>query len=158
MSDWLPQLILMSSYGNNWSEFLDAIYRFFKKDYMYSKPSFNGEHIGHKRHPAIQGKEATFWHLISEGSNESERVPEIRRCERIRWPRAVIDNCGDPDVKVWENSRRGECRVVLWFEKQNYVVVLARRKDYLLLWTAYPVVRVHRKEKLRKEYENSLKG
>ncbi|MNH30689.1 hypothetical protein D3C79_909980 [compost metagenome] len=43
--------------------------------------------LGLKRHPVIQGKEATFWHMISEGNDEAERLPDLRRCERIRWPR-----------------------------------------------------------------------
>jgi len=49
-----------------------------------------GKRLGLKRHPMTQNKEATFWHMIQEGSVESERIPDIRRCERIRWPRPSV--------------------------------------------------------------------
>lgn len=35
------------------------------------------------------GKEATFWHMIQEGRIEEDRTPDIRRCERIRWPKPI---------------------------------------------------------------------
>jgi len=68
-----------------------------------------------------------------------------------------------PEIKIWENvRRRNEKRILLWFEAVEYLVVLAKRKDritgreYILPWTAYPVTRSHRKDKLQKEYENTL--
>jgi hypothetical protein len=56
-------------------------------------------------------------------------------------------------VKVWENERRGETRVCLWLECCDFLVILARRKGYTMLWTAYPVVHPHQRRKLQKEYE-----
>jgi len=35
----------------------------------------------------------------------------------------------------------------------SYIVVLATRSTYVLLWTAYTVERTHRREKLRREYQ-----
>ena len=49
-------------------------------------------------------------------------------------------------------KRKGEKRICIWFEDVEYLVVLALRKGYILLWTAYPVMRPHRKRKLQKEY------
>ena len=106
-----------------------------------------------KRHPVIQGKEATFWHLISEGGNEADRLPDLRRCERIRWPRPIIENAAEPVIKIWENERKGERRICLWFDNEDYLVILARRSDYVLLWTAYLVTLPHQKRKLQQEYE-----
>jgi hypothetical protein len=106
----------------------------------------------------IQGKEATFWHLISEGELESDRLPDLRRCERIRWPRPVIEHTTEPVIKVWENERGSEKRVCLWLESAEYLVVLARRKSYVLIWTAFPVTEAHRKRKLQREYEASKNG
>ena len=103
--------------------------------------------------PVIDGKEATFWHFISEGDDEAERLPDLRRCERIRWPRPVIEAADSPDVKVWREARAGETRIHLWVESAEYLVVLAERRGYLLPWTAYPVVRDHSKANLRKRWE-----
>jgi len=58
-------------------------------------------------------------------------------------------------LKVWRNDRYGEERLCLWFEDEEYLVVLARRSGYLLLWTAYPVTEPHRKRKLQKEFAAS---
>ncbi len=156
--NWLPPLVLFETYGGNWDHYLEALYAFFKKDFIESLPLFRSIRLALKRHPVIQGKEATFWHLISEGKGEEERLPDLRRCERTRWPRPIIEHSEEPTIKVWENERRGEKRICLWLEQEEYLVVLAERRGYILLWTAYLVREAHRKAKLRKEYETYKKA
>ncbi|MET0118965.1 MAG: hypothetical protein ABW090_16205 [Sedimenticola sp.] len=151
--EWLTPLVLFSDYGGHWDAYLDAVYTFFKTDFVDDKPFFQGRRLGLKRHPIARGKEATFWHMIQEGSIEEERTPDFRRCERIRWPRPIIENDAAPVVKVWRNKRGREERVCLWFEQDSYLVILADRGDYILPWTAYPVEQPHRKRKLQREYE-----
>lgn len=151
--EWLPPLVLFSDYDGDWDAYLDAVYDFFKTDFVDDKPFFQGRRLGLKRHPVTRGKEATFWHMIQEGSVEEDRTPDFRRCERIRWPRPIIENDADPAVKVWRNKRGREDRVCLWFEQDSYLVILADRGDYILPWTAYPVEQPHRQRKLQKEYE-----
>ena len=151
--EWLPELTLMSDFDNNWDKYIDAIYRCFKRDFIYNKPIYRGLRISLKRYPIKLGKEATFWHLISSGFDEKSRACEIRRCERILWPRSIIENSEMAEVKCWENIRKGERRILLWLEAAEYLVVLAKRKGHILLWTAYLVTEDHRKDKLRKEYK-----
>jgi len=150
---WLPGLVLFKDHGGDWHCYLDALYDFFKKDFIDSKPTFEGRRVGLKRHPESQGKEATFWHMISEGNTESDRLPDMRRCERIRWPRPIIEHSRESVVKVWKNIRGREIRICLWLESLEYLLVLADRKDYVLPWTAYMVDKPHRRQKLQKEYE-----
>jgi hypothetical protein len=150
---WLPALVLFESHGGNWERYLDAIYEIFRQDFISTAPSFRGQRLRLKKHPMTNGKEATFWHLISEGNSEADRVPDLRRCERIGWPKPVIENDGHSDIKIWTNKRGNETRSLLWIEDQDYLVVLADRKGYLLLCTAYLTTRDHTKRKLRKEYE-----
>lgn len=148
---WLPPLVL---FEGDWEKYLDALYGYFKQDFIDSRPSFKGRRLGLKKHPLNKGKEATFWHFIQEGSNEDDRIPDLRRCERIRWPRLVIEYAEEPVLKIWENTRKSEKRILLWLEEQEYLVVLAERNGYLLPWTAYLVTKEHRKRKLLKEYED----
>lgn len=115
--------------------------------------TIKGKRFALKRHPMIKGKEATFWHIISEGEVESERLPDLRRCERIRWPRSIIMAINSELVKSWRNQRRDEERIVIALKDFSYVVILADRGDYVLLWTAYPVEHMHRRQKLCQEYE-----
>ncbi|MCY4214962.1 MAG: hypothetical protein OXF68_15235 [Gammaproteobacteria bacterium] len=151
--DWLPPLVLFSSHGGDWESYLAAIYGCFKQDFVDSRPVFQGRRLGLKRHPWAHGKEATFWHMIQRGDNEEERTPDFRRCERIRWPKPIIEHDSDPAIKVWVNRRRGQQRICLWFEPESYLVILADRGKYILPWTAYPVEQPHRRRKLQREYE-----
>ncbi len=156
--DWLPALMLFSDYDGNWEQYLTAMYDAFCTQFVTSTPVFRGTRLGLKRHPMIQGKEATFWHMITEGNVEKERLPDFRRCERIRWPRPVIEHETDHTVKVWKNRRKGETRICIWLEAEEYLVILSERKGYILPWTAYLVVKGHQKRKLQQEFESYQKN
>lgn len=149
--EWLPPLF---HFKGNWALYLNALYELFEADFIEAKPQFRGRRLGLKRHPMSEGKEATFWHLIQEGPVEESRLPDLKRCERIRWPRPIIENSEDSTLKVWMNIRKGEARVLLFLEEEEYLVVLAERKGYLLLLTAFLVDKPHRKRKLIKEFED----
>ncbi|MEA3640775.1 MAG: hypothetical protein VBE63_12640 [Lamprobacter sp.] len=151
--DWLPPLERLSDYNGDWESYLEAIYSYFKQDFVDSNPVFRGRRLGLKRHPLNHGKEATFWHMIQEGAVEEDRTPDLRRCERIRWPRPIIEHDADSRLKVWANQRRGERRICLWLEQESFLVILADRGKYLLPWTAYLVEQPHRQRKLQREYE-----
>ena len=150
--DWLPPLVLLESCDGDWERYLRKIYDYYKQDFVDSKPEFQGKELAIKRHPIDDGKEFNFWHIISEGKDETSRTPDLRRCERIRWPRPIIKHIDEPVVKIWKNNRNNDTRICIWF-KEEYLVVLAERKTYTLFWTAYPTTRPHRKRKLRNEYE-----
>ena len=156
--DWLPELVLFENYDGNWEKYLSAIYKFFCEDFVKSKPSYRGIKLSLKRHPMIAGKEATFWHILTSGKSEEERIPDLRRCERIKWPKPIIENDKDPILKVWQNKRKTDTRIILWFEDEDYLVILNERKGYLLLWTAYLITQNHQKRKLKKEYEAYIKN
>jgi hypothetical protein len=155
---WLPDLVLLKDSGGDWDHYLTAVYEVFQRDFGRSRPSFEGRTLALKRHPMTRGKEATFWHLVSSGPLEEDRLPDFRRLERIAWPRAIIEHVSDAAVLSWENQRRGESRVCLWLESADYLVVLAKRTDYTLLWTAYPTEREHTRRKLRRQYQEARKG
>ena len=90
--------------------------------------------------------------MIQSGDVESERIPDIRRCERIRWPRAVIENWSDPAVKTWHQKRGSNERVALLLESERYLVILADREDFVLPWTAYPVEKDRQLARLLREH------
>lgn len=150
---WLPPLVTLNEYKGNWEEYLEAIYAYFKADFIDSTTYFKGTRIALKKHPLFQNKEYVFWHVTSEGKIENERTPDFRRCERIRWIRPIIEHPDDPAIKIWENQRKGDNRICLWLEDEKYLVVLAKRTGYILLWTAYLVTRSHQQQKLQREYE-----
>ena len=137
-NDWLPPLMEFNDYGGDWNAYLQAIYRVFRADFITAASTFRGRRLGLKRHPMIEGKEATFWHMISEGSLEEERIPDFRRCERIRWPKPVIEHEADPEILVWTEPRgSNDDRIHIYLPAERYLVVLADRGRYILPWTAY---------------------
>ena len=146
--EWLLPLVLLEDCGGDWDKYIELLYSFFKDDFASNTIFYKAEKVILKRGPLVKGKEVTFWHLLEGGS-----LPGLRRCERIRWVRAIIENSDNPSIKVWENERKNEKRVCLWYEEEDYLVVLAKRKGYCILWTAYFIDKEHTKEKLRKEYE-----
>lgn len=152
--DWLPPLLLLEDHGGDWDRYLVALYASFKRDFVDSKPTFQGRRLGLKRHPMTRGKEATFWHFIQEGDIEEHRTPDFRRCERIRWPKPIIERVpGEPPIKIWLNQRKRDNRVCIWLEAENYLVILADRGTYILPWTAYLVEKPHQQRKLEQEYQ-----
>lgn len=163
-ADWLPNLILFENAGGDWNAYLEVLYAGYEADFVASKPTWPGKRVSLKRHREYQGKGATSWHFISEGSNEDERIPDFRRCERIRWPRPIMDAFPDRewaegDLIFWWKSQRGrEWRYVLAIDDFSYVVVVADRGEYVMPWTAYHVAQSHRQAKLRREYETYWEG
>jgi len=155
--DWLPSLVLFEQYEGDWGKYIEVVYKYFKEDFIDSRPEFVDRAVRLKRYPLYQNKEYTFWHITSEGEEEDERIPDIRRCERIRWPRPVIEHSATEFIRCWPNKRGQEKRIVLWFYKEDYVVVLADRRRYVLLWTTYLVTYKHTRDRLLKEYEEYQK-
>jgi len=149
----LPDLILLNHYGGDFKNFLNAVYDLFKADFIDRKPVFRGMRLGLKKHPISEGKEATFWHIISEGNDEKNRIPDLRRMERIKWPAYLINNSKHPCLKVWENRRENKNNVLIFHEDEQYLVILRKGNGYLLPWTAYLIEHNARKRKLLKEYE-----
>ena len=154
----LPELIELSQFGGNFAQYLEAVYEIFKNEFVLRRPSFRGIRLGLKKHPMYNNKEATFWHMTSQGENEQNRLPDLRRLERIKWPSFMIDNSEHPYLKIWENTRRNKTNILILHPDENYVVVLRKGSDYLLPWTAYLIEHEFRKRKFLKEYEEYIKS
>lgn len=156
--EWLPALVYFQNYGGQWEPYCEALYKYFENDFVKSKPKFENRVVQLKLYPLFQGKEATFWHITHEGKIENQRTPDLRRCERIRWPRPIIEHNSDDAIRCWPNKRGRAERIVLWIYKQDYVVILDVRRGYILLWAAYCVTYENRKRQLLKEYEEYMQN
>jgi hypothetical protein len=155
MPPWLPLIVLLDAFGGDWHRYLTALYQIFQVDWMQpARLQFRGKRIAIKRHPVDKnGMEATFWHLISTGEIEDERLPDIRRCERVGWPRAILDNNTDAAIRHWVEMRGKYRRVHLWCVDADYVFVLCDRTDYVLPWTGFHLEHRHQRLKFQKRWE-----
>lgn len=154
----LPPLVLIEQHGGNWANFTpycDALYAIFVADFVKSTPTFQGVPV--KYHgKIIEGKISAFWHVISAGKIEEDRTPDERRCERIAWPKQLIALAEAGKIPWWENNHNKDNRIVIALPDYSYVVILARRNGYYLLYTAYHVERKHQQDKFRKEHQAYL--
>jgi hypothetical protein len=163
---WLPKLITLEDSNGSWEEYLEAIYAVFRTDFVDSRPLFLGNSIGLRKYEnggttLPQGKEATFWHFISEGETEENRIPDFRRCERIGWVRAILDRLttAPKELMLWKQMRHGKTNYAIALPDFSYIIFLGERggaggKTYFLPLTAYPV----EKEWKRKRYEEEWKA
>lgn len=150
MSDWLPSPIPYADFGGDSEKFIEEVYNCFVRDFLDDfnrrQLQFEGITLSLRRHPLVRGKEASFWHLVSTGKIEDERVIDFDRCECIGWARAIIDNANDPEIKRWENTRDGNTNICLWLESENYIVVLGKRNGYYILTNCLFCSRLQKKE------------
>lgn len=148
-----PNLIYLHDYGGNFQAYFTAVYKIFEHDFIKSQPQYEGLKVAVRKYPKMDGLHRTFYHITHEGEDENNRSPDIRRMERIRYPRFVVEQRKHPEILIWKNRRGKDERILLFNESENYLVVLTQRRDYLLFITAYVVNREHRKRSLLKEYE-----
>jgi hypothetical protein len=149
----LPAIITLDDFGGNTQAFLEAVYEIFKRDFVDTKPRFRGKRCGLKKFSLIEGMEYTFYHFTHDGDIESERIPNLRRMERISWPRPMIDRSDHPYLKVWQNTRKSEPRILIFHENESFLVILADRGEYILPWTYFLIDTQNRKRRLLQEYE-----
>jgi hypothetical protein len=137
----------------DWPAYLDRLYEIYLDTVVRPQLTYRGLRVSARRNPETNGKGAGFWHIVSEGKEEDERLPDPRRCERIRWIEWVIRlaDAGDPLVDTWTNRRKGNVNEVLWCEPHEYAVILSRRNGFFLLSTAYCVTKSHRIATFRSE-------
>lgn len=148
-----PDLIPFDDYNGNFEVYFAKIYNFFENDFVKTKPLYENQKVDVKKYPEVDGIHRTFYHITHEGKDENNRTPDLRRMERIRFPKFVIDNYLHSEILIWKNTRGTDERVVLFNEKENYIVILAQRNNFYLFITAYYIEQPHRKKKLLKEYE-----
>ncbi len=154
----IPGRIELSSYGGNYVEYENAVFEMYRSCFPDVSLFFRGKPVRHKKYPEYLGKPATFWHIISDGQEESTRLPNLRRYETIAWPFYIIRECLDVcgTLLVWENVRKGKHNTLLFCPDVDYLVVLSNRDGYYVFWTAYPVEREHTRRKLLQEYSEYI--
>lgn len=160
----LPALILLDDYSGDYYTYIEQVYSVFKQDFIERKTKFRGEELRLKRHPLYQEKAYTFYHITHKGKDEQNRLPDLRRSERIPWASPTIENCDHWSLKIWPQVRTGKGgtanRLCIWLERMNepdYIIILDIRNSYKLLWTAFVPEYNHEKRKKQKEYETWLK-
>jgi len=95
------------------------------------------------------GKEAIFWHLTSRKIKaekiprrkrkffpaeqdvlEPERLPDLRRCERLPWVKPLIAHPGKPEVLAWDYEEGDRTiKTYVWIKDYDFVVIMKKFPD-----------------------------
>lgn len=152
----LPEL---EHFTGDWDSYVDHIYSLYRLTILQSDLRFRNLTVKPRFTPETQGKHYGFWHITSEGEVEEEREPDLRRCERIRWVKWLIENVDNFDeISCWEEKRSNKLEIVIWLEVEQYVVILSERRDYWLLKTAYLAIKSRKIKQLKRNREKFLKA
>jgi hypothetical protein len=156
----LPELVCLNDFGGNYQKYIDAVYAIFEQDLIKNRPKFGSYKLSLKSLPLFQQRSYSFYHLTHQGDNETERIPDLRRCERIGWVKPTIENTENWNLKFWEQSRNGKSRLCIQLSVEDdvdYFVILDVRVNCVLIWTAFVAEYEHEKRKKEKEYQNWVK-
>ena len=93
---WIPPLVERDS-SRPWSEYDALVYSVFRRDFIESRPVYHGKPVKIRYQPMLEGRAEAFWHLTCRDYDHKsglpeDRVPDLERCRRIRWPKAFIEN------------------------------------------------------------------
>lgn len=165
---WLPDILECVDFSK-WNEYLEGIYVIFKRDFIDSKPFFEGKIVNYRKAPMDGKYEHTFIHLTHKdeyhnSSNPNDRVPDSKRSERIGWNRAIIENfkcnytCENCDkVLYFEKYYKKNVRSYLLFKDAKFLVIIEKRESYNLLITGYYIEYNNAMNKYIEEYNKYKK-
>lgn len=155
--DWLEPLARLEDFNGDAEAYIAHLFSIFERDFISSTPTFRGKRVLHDKKDD-SGKPQAFTHITTEENRQTkERELCLRRCERIAWIKAVLENADDPKVLVWEKeqktSRRRAVRTLLFLEDEDFLVILQEIKWGHYLITAIYVDNPNQKRKHKKAYE-----
>ncbi|EQD47696.1 hypothetical protein B1A_03805 [mine drainage metagenome] len=155
--EWLPPLFPVSPWSETVMEWLYAVFR---RDFIDMPTRYDGCEVWFFPERE-RDKELIFWHLVEreDPPGSGNRLPDFRRCERLPWARAMLDNFSAPEIKAWDYVEGdGDNRTYVWLEALDYVIVMKRYRDgRRRLVTAYCVDYESKRRTLRKKWEKRLK-
>lgn len=152
----LPDLTVAEDFGGDWATYEEALWAQFRRDFLLSRPQWEGWDVVVDRKLGPHGREVRFWHLIEKGEpgcSEDERRPEYDRCERLTWIRYILEHPAALDARSWIEKTRKGTKVKIALPDFSYLIVLKQARDHFRLITAYPVDdNGHSRERLRREH------
>ncbi|BDR52194.1 hypothetical protein KIM372_01010 [Bombiscardovia nodaiensis] len=156
---WLPDIVSKEKEETE-LQYQGRLYQIFENDFIFNTICCQQLHVKTKKFPETKGYPQAFIHLTTrQYEGNSERTPDPERRMRLKWIRASIEHFGSCETCsyekcdrpwVWENGKK----IKICLPNQHYLVVLGKRKNDLLLVTAFYIDRDHYFRKIEKEYNN----
>ena len=124
------------------------------------------------------GREKIFWHLTTrevkptpiprrkrrfypkdQTHTKAERYPDLRRCERLPWVRALIEKTGESEVLAWDYEEWNlTIKTYIWLKDYNFVVIMKKYPDNKRrLITSFYVDKSYKRNDFERKYANRIK-
>lgn len=177
MPDWLPALATVDP----WTETTyGMLYSIFCHDIRDNHLLFRGNNVWIYQEKE-DGKEKIFWHLTTrEDKRQSiprrkeklypppqvtpqpqppERLPDLRRCERLLWVKPLIEHPSDPHVLAWDYEEGDRTiKTYVWLRGYNFVVIMKKYPNgKRRLITSFYVDEEYKEKDFGRKYENRIK-
>lgn len=174
MLDWLPDMVCVDPWT---ASTYDLLYEIFCRDIRDHDLRYLGNRVW--IFPEKEdGREKIFWHLTSRSSGKTKiprrkrkfyppgrkhtdegRYPDLRRCERLTWVKAVIENAGSPGVLAWDYEEGDlTIKTYLWLKNYDFTVILKKYPDNKRrLITSFYVDKPYKRQDFERKYANRIK-
>lgn len=147
----LPEVVTLADHDGDFKKYYDSVYDIFLSDIRNSQPTYLGKKVVLRlKEETKEGKDWNFHKLAHGGEEGSENSVDLLRLERIIWIKHILEQCPCDQIKVLPEIRKvkrvkkngkkvsyKDKRLVIIYEYDRYVIVLADRKKYWVLWTAF---------------------
>jgi hypothetical protein len=144
---------------NPWTDdTFDTLYDIFRRDFVETRPRYEQRPVWHFPEKD-SGRELIFWHLTHrEDKITKERLPDLRRSERLSWVRKVIEAAGESGVLAWDYLEGGgRVNTYVWLKDHDFLVLMRRcRNGERRLITSYYVDYPHKRRKLEGKYSKRI--
>ena len=142
-TSWFSLRLESSFFKGDLEKYKDALYKVFKRDFVDNTVFCKGIKVDIIHEKYFEDKERSFWHIISEGGKDEDRVPVSGRAEILPWIKSLIEESGDcSEYRSWTkyHDKTKHDRLYIWCIANDFLVVLENRKSHYKLITAFPVI------------------
>lgn len=173
MTDWLPELIPVNPWTHDTYDVLYDIFCQDIKDYDLRYCECKVWIFPEKE----DGKELLFWHLTSRKVNQTkiprrkkkftkkqpvhelDRFPDMRRCERLSWIKALIEHPLEPEILTWDYEEGNlTIKTYIWLKNLDFVVIMKKyHNGSRRLITSFYIDKEYKRMDFERKYINRIK-
>jgi hypothetical protein len=124
------------------------------------------------------GREKIFWHLttrvvkkikiprrkrkfypVGQTYIDEGRYPDLRRCERLPWVRALIEKGYEPEALAWDYEEGDlTIKTYIWLKNYNFTVIMKKYPDNKRrLITSFYIDKSYKRKDFERKYANRIK-
>lgn len=151
----LPSRLEWEMFNGDFVRYEESLYQIFQRDFVVNRLVYQGKPVDIIHEQYYNGKERSFWHIVTSGQEDFTRSFDEERCGSMPWARGLIEGNADcQDFKVWVkwHDQTKKDRHYIWCSKVNYMVILEDRGAFFKLITAFNV-QPYNVARYQKDYE-----